>query len=59
MTQKERTENAKNAIMLAGLKHFGQKGFAGTTVAALEETGLPVARFHSLQKICMIFCGDS
>lgn len=51
MTQKERTENAKNAIMLAGLKHFGQKGFAGTTIAALEEeTGFTRGSFFTHYK---------
>lgn len=51
MTQKERTEKAKNAIMLAGLKHFGQKGFAGTTVAVLEEeTGFTRGSFFTHYK---------
>lgn len=51
MTQKERTEKAKNAIMLAGLKLFGQKGFAGTTVVALEkETGFTRGSFFTHYK---------
>lgn len=51
MTQKERTEKAKNAIMLAGLKLFGQKGFAGTTVGALEkETGFTRGSFFTHYK---------
>lgn len=51
MIQKERTEKAKNAIMLAGLKHFGLKGFAGITVAALEEeTGFTRGSFFTHYK---------
>lgn len=37
MKQEERRERAKNAIMLAGLKLFGTKGYSGTSVSMLEE----------------------
>lgn len=51
MTQKERTERAKSAIMLAGLKLFGLKGFAGTSVASLEEeTGFTRGSFFTHYK---------
>lgn len=51
MKQAERTERAKNAIMLAGLKHFGQRGFKGTTVAMLEaETGFTRGSFFTHYK---------
>lgn len=51
MTHKERTERAKNAIMLAGLKLFGDKGFAGTTVTILEkETGFTRGSFFTHYK---------
>lgn len=51
MKQAERTERAKNAIMLAGLKLFGEKGFAGTSVASLEEeTGFTRGSFFTHYK---------